>query len=81
MHELSTNVVHDSCIDDIKTRREFRAIHLPSFAIGFVQNVFVVDAECGGLASSYQSFKFEIISVGEINRLRAIKKTMRIFIG
>jgi hypothetical protein len=67
-------VVYDPCVDDIKARREIGAIHLPCFSIGFIQNVFVVEAESGSLASSYQSLEFEIIRVGEVYRLRAIKK-------
>ena len=82
LHELGVNVVNHSCADDIKTRQEIRAIHLPCFSIGLIQNVSVVEAESGSLASSYQSLEFEIICVGEVYRLCAIKKKKRItFIG
>ena len=74
LHELGVNMVNDPCADDIKTRQEIRAIHLPCFSIGLIQNVSVVEAESGSLASSYQSLEFEIICVGEVYTLCAIKK-------
>ena len=74
LHELGVNVVDYPCADDIKTRQEIRAIHLPCFSIGLIQNVSVVEAGRGSLASSYQGLEFEIICVGEVYRLCAIQK-------